>query len=177
MNESFHGLNKSKEELNLISKFKKNLIKQNKSVQEQIESSPPKYLKEIANILLKYINGYEGLKNLEFFFRDPNINKEQLEKYIKNSSIQHEFILKTLKFFTEYIDKHKRRIEEGEISKKCSEYLYENRKNLENKEVFKLLKYFLTGCQSNLLLSEICEVLQREQILERLQKVQNLLNK
>ena len=177
MNESFHDLNKPKEELNLISKFKKNLIKQNKSVQEQIENSPPKYLKEIANIMLKYINGYEGLKNLEFFFLDPNINKEKLEQYFKSLSVKHEFIVKTLNFFTDYIEKHRKRIEEGEVNKKCSEYLYENRKNLENKEVFKLLKYFLTGCQTNLLLSEICEVLQREKILERLQKVQNLLNK
>ena len=173
----FSGLKNPQKEFPLISKFKEILIKENKECEQEIRKSPPKYIKDLANLMLNYITNYKNLTNLDFFFIDPNIDESRLEKFTKAHSIKKEFIDQTLVFLTSYIDTlQDKKLDGFALNKKCSEYLYENRINLNNHEVFQFLKYVLTGVDTNLLLSEICEVLGKPTISKRIKMVQEVLN-
>lgn len=172
----FEGLKNPETESKFIDEFKKLIIKYNKSIQKEIEESSQKYIKDIANMILKYMFNFKELKKINYFFISPEIKKEKIEIYIKANSIKQDFVGKTLIYFIDYIENYKGKIEAVELTKKCSEYLYANKKDLKNTDVFKLLKFVLVGHdESPLFLSEICQVLGKENILERLKRIHFIL--
>jgi len=171
------GLKDPKKESDAITKFRNVLIKKNKVLEEQIKETPDKYIKDIANNLMKYIFSYDDLKNVDFFFVSPKFRKEKLENYIKSHGMQIDLIEKTINHFVQIFEAQKKKINPLEINKKCSEYLYDNRKTLTNNDVFKFLKYVLTGTETPLLFSEVCEMLGKERIIERMKKVEEIFKK
>lgn len=168
------GLKDPKNEKEAISKFREALILKNKALEEKIKEVPDSHIKNIGNKLMKYIFSYEELKNVDFLFVAPVFRKEKFENYLKNYGIKKEFIGQTIQNFLKIIENQKSYIDPLEINKKCSEYLYKNRKNLGQNDVFRFLKFVLSATETPLLFSEVCEILGKEDIINRMKKIEEI---
>ena len=166
------GLKDQTNEKEAISKFREALILKNKTLEEKIKEVPDSYIKKIGNKLMKYISSYEELKNVDFLFDTPVFRKDKIDNYLKTYGIKKEFIGQTIQNFLKIMEAQKSDIDSLEINKKCSEYLYKNRKILGQNDVFRLLKFALSGTETPLLFSEVCEILGKEDIINRLKKIE-----
>ena len=170
----FIGLKDPKTESEAISKFREALIQKNKILEEKIREVPDLYIKNIANKLMKYIFSLEEMKNVSFFFVSPVFSKDKFENYLKSHGIKKEYIGQTIQTFLKNMETQNINIDPNEINKKCSEILYKNCKILSHNDVFKFLKYVLSGCETPLLFSEVCEILGKEKIIERLKAIEEM---
>ena len=114
------------------------------------------------------------MKHLDFLFVVPDFRKEKIDNYLKTYGIKKEFIGQTTQFFLKIMETQKSDIDPLEINKKCSEYLYKNRKILGQNDVFRFLKFALSATETPLLFSEVCEILGKENIINRLKKIKEI---
>lgn len=170
MIKTFEDLKNEEPKAETIENFRKSLIKYNKKCKEEIKECSPKYIKKLGNILMKYINNFKNLRNLEYLFVEPKISKAQIDKLSKTYSINQQCSIKTLEYFTNFLNITKK-VSSADFNKKCSEYLYQNRKILKNEDVFLFLKFAISGHETFLFLAEIFEILGKEKIISRLENL------
>jgi len=155
----------------LIQEFKNHCVQHNPEVKEAIENTSDDIIQQILSIVSDRIKLYEDLKSYQFFFTAPDFNSEESQKsrrkVLADLEKSKSLIQNIYQLLRDKIPANNFKM--VNIAKVCGEHLFKT-KQYSTEEFYHTLRFCLTGVHFGGPITQICEILGKEETLKRVEK-------